>query len=105
MKNLSDLERDNNSLKEQNNILEKKYSDLEMKHREALRDVDFLRNSNKKNMQVQEELLKDSMLTTQLKTQLSQKEIEIADIKSDYEFQIKSLEEKISSLNDKLEIY
>jgi len=105
LKNISDLERENNSLKEHNNILEKKYSDLEIKHREALRDVEFLRNSNKKNMQVQEELLKDSMLTTQLKTQLSQKDIEIADIKSDYEFQIKSLEEKISTLNDKLEIY
>lgn len=105
LKTISDLERENSSLKEQYGYIEKKLNDLEIKYKDALRDVEFLKSSNKKNMQVQEELLKDSMLTSQLKSQLSQKEMELVDLKSEYEFQVKSQEEKIQSLNDKLEIY
>jgi hypothetical protein len=105
LKSLQESEKEISLMKEKQITSERNYSELEFKYKDSTRENEYLKNSNKSNIKVQEELLNESILINQLKTQLSQKDMEIEDIKKDYELQIKSYNDKITQLSEKLEVY
>lgn len=102
-KNISECEKENQKLKDKISAMEVTFSDLDSKYKDLLREAELLKNTNKSNIKVQEELLQESIQITQLKNLYSQKEIEMEDMKKDYELQIKSYKEKVASLDEKIE--
>jgi hypothetical protein len=104
-KTIQDLEKENSYLRQKLNNIEKSFSELEYQYKDSRTEILNLKTSTKSNIQVQEELLQESFLIAELKNQISNKEMEMEDLKKDHDLQIKSLNEIINTLNEKLEIY
>lgn len=93
---LFDIEQKYDHLNQKFNEMEKEYMELNLKHKDAIMEIGYLKSKNTMNMEVQEEMIKDTILTNQLKSDLEAKENEIDDLKRDYELLLeRSNEEKV----------
>jgi chromosome segregation ATPase len=107
---ISDLEKELEKTKNNNKEFESQYTNIDMKYKDSLRELEHLKRSSKTNILAQEELLRDSIEISNLKNSLQHKEIEIEDLKRNFSLQIKTLnetlhtkEEQIEKLEDRLE--
>jgi DNA repair exonuclease SbcCD ATPase subunit len=105
MKNMQDVERENSNYKEKYLLMERNYTDLEFKYKDCSREVELYKNSSKSNFKVQEELLQESIEINGLKAQISQKDMEIEDIRRENALILKAYTDEIQKLKEKLDIY
>ena len=118
---VEELENKHELLKSKYNDLEKEFMELNLRHKDAIIEINFQKNKNLNSIEVQEELIKDTIMFNQLKNDFEQKDNEIEDLKRDLELinkrnneekmklkvvlKIIYLKDKISEYEDKLHGY
>jgi hypothetical protein len=105
VKTIRDNEKIIFTLNEKNELLEKKYTDLELKFKDREREFDLIKKSQNYHLKFQEEMLNDDITITDLKNQILQKDIEINEIKRESELNLQTSFEEIKKLKEKLETY
>ena len=93
---IQELELKNDNLVMKYNELEKEFMELNMRHKDSILEINFLRSKNQNSNEVQEDLINNTVMISQLKNELETQENEIDDLKRDLELQIRrSTEEKL----------
>jgi len=72
--------------------------DLNLRHKDANLEINYLKSKNINSIEVQEELIKDTIMNNQLKNDLELKDNEIDDLKKDIELNNRRNREEILKL-------
>jgi hypothetical protein len=97
------LESENSELVLKNEETNNQLVDLELKYKDALREVEILKINFKNNQQAEIDSYDDAVVITTLKEEILKREFEIEDIKMSDELNLKNANEEISRLKTKLE--
>lgn len=82
---VEELENKHELLKSKYNELENEFMELNLRHKDAIIEINFQKNKNMNSIEVQKELIKETIMFNQLKNDFEQKDNEIEDLKRDLE--------------------
>lgn len=109
LKNINELENLLKEEKKKNYNLEQKLVEMDLKFKDFSREIELVKSSNNFNKMQQQELMEESMMISQFKSDLRVKEIELQDkdreilqLNTFHSEEVKKLSEKIEQLQEKI---
>jgi hypothetical protein len=97
------LEYENGELSKKNEEVNNQLVDLELKYKDAFREIEILRINLKNNIQAERASYDDAVVISNLKAEILKRDFEIQDIKINNELGLKSANDEISRLRIKVE--
>lgn len=98
-------DKENSEFKSKIESLTNAYNDLDLRLKDKEREYEIYKSGQIAQMKAQEDLLSDNFSTSELRNVLISKEMEIVDLKRDYEFNAKRSDEETKKLKEKLDSY
>ncbi len=98
------LKKEVSSYTEKNEELSNNFLDLELKYKDCLREIEILHRNNTNQLSVQADSYNDVILLASIRNELMKKELEIEEIKRDYELDLKRYSDELFKSRQKMEI-
>lgn len=98
------LKKEVSSYTEKNEELSNNLLDLELKHKDCLREIEILHRNNSNQLTAQVESYNDVLQVASLRNELMKKELEIEEIKRDYELDLKRYSDELFKSRQKMEV-
>jgi hypothetical protein len=98
------LKKEVSSYIEKNEELSNNQLDLELKYKDCLREIEILNRNNKNQFSAQVESYNDVLQVATLRNELMKKELEIEEIKRDYELDLKRYSDELYKSRQKMEV-
>lgn len=98
------LKKEVSSYTEKNEELSNNILDLELKYKDCMREIEILNRNNKNHLTAQVDSYNDILQVASLRNELMKKELELEEIKRDYELDLKRYSDELFKSRQKMEV-